>query len=203
MARRGARVIGLDRSVELMLEARRLAVELASAPRFVRALAESLPFAEGAFELVAAGQCWHWFDAPAVAAETARVLRLGGRALLCSYDWVPLPGSVVAATEALILRHNPAWSLGGGDGRHPEYARALAAGGFVEVSSGELDADAIYSHAGWRGRIRASAGVGASLPPQGVRELDEEHGRMLAQRFAAEPLRVPHRVYWALGRRAG
>jgi hypothetical protein len=54
-----------------------------------------------------------------------------------------------------------------------------------------------YSHATWRGRIRASAGVAASLPTEAVESFDNEHAAMLAQRFPGETLLVPHRV-WAL-----
>ena len=45
-----------------------------------------------------------------------RVLKPDGRVVLCSFDWVPLPGSVVEATEELILAHNSSWNLDGGDG---------------------------------------------------------------------------------------
>jgi len=39
--------------------------------------------------------------------------------------------------------------------------------------------------------------VAASLRPDAVAEFDDAHARMLAERFPAEPLAVPHRV-WAL-----
>jgi hypothetical protein len=60
-----------------------------------------------------------------------------------------------------------------------------------------------YSHEGWRGRIRASAGIKASLDEPGVARFDAEHAAMLAARFPAEPLLVPHRVWWASARRPG
>lgn len=56
--------------------------------------AEALPFADAAFDVVVSAQSWHWFDAPAAAAEFARVLRPGGAAAIVlnqldvRIDWV-------------------------------------------------------------------------------------------------------------------
>ena len=50
---------------------------------------------------------------------------------------------------------------------------------------------------GWVGRIRASAGVGASLPPEQVERFSEELHALLAGRGEPDPLTVPHRV-WAV-----
>ena len=52
-----------------------------------------------------------------------------------------------------------------------------------------------YSHEAWRGRIRASAGVGASLPPGKVARFDAEHAAMLAGRFPEDPFVAPHRCF--------
>lgn len=67
--------------------------------------------------------------------------------------------------------------------------------GSIETFS--FDVEAPYTHEGWRGRIRASAGVAASLPKYGVRRFDRELGSLLDSRFPEDPLGVPHRV-WAV-----
>jgi len=59
----------------------------------------------------------------------------------------------------------------------------------------------VYTHEGWHGRIRASAGVGATLLPERVEAFDRELGEILARRFPDDPLEVPHRL-WALVCRA-
>ena len=53
----------------------------------------------------------------------------------------------------------------------------------------------VISHEAWRGRIRASAGVGASLSPEAVARFDAEFAELLRVRFPEEPLTVPHRVF--------
>jgi SAM-dependent methyltransferase len=151
------------------------------------------------FDLVTAGQCWHWFDRPRAAAEARRVLKPGGRLVIAHFDWIPLPGNVADATEKLIEKHNPKWQLGGGRGIHPLWARDLAIAGFMNIETFSFDVDTIYTHEAWRGRIRASAGVGASLAPGAVAAFDGELRAMLTERFPDDPIRVLHRVFAAIG----
>jgi hypothetical protein len=43
----------------------------------------------------------------------------GGRTIvICHFDWLPLPGNVVEATEQRILAHNPGWGLAGENGTY-------------------------------------------------------------------------------------
>ena len=123
-----------------------------------------------------------------------RVLRPGGWLLVMSFDWLPLAGSVVETTEALILRHNPSWTLGGRDGLHPEWIAQVGRAGFTGVECFSFDVDEPYTHEGWRGRVRASAGVGASLPPDAVAAFDRDLAALLAER-APDPMGVPHRLF--------
>jgi hypothetical protein len=102
------------------------------------------------------------------------------------------------ATEALILEHNPSWSGGNGTGLHGGNLADLSLVGFRDIETFSFDLAIAYSHGGWRGRIRASAGIGASLPVGKIRRFDREHAALLAERFAEEPLQVPHRLWAAL-----
>ena len=196
-ARRGAMVTGLDIAAELLAEARRLAGDEGLAVDFRSGRAEATGLPAAGFDVVAAGQCWHWFDRPAAAAEARRLLKSGGRLVICHFDWIPLPGNVVAATEALIERHNPDWRLGGGSGLYPAWLADAAAAGFADIETFSRDLAVPYGHGAWRGRIRASAGVGGSLPPAAVAAFDEDLAALLAEAFPDDPLQVPHRV-WAV-----
>ena len=102
----------------------------------------------------------------------------------------------------LILAHNPAWQMGGGSGLYPAWLGQVAGAGFVDLESFSFDLDVPYSHVAWRGRIRASAGVGASLPAAQVEVFDADLATLLARDFAGEPLAVPHRVWAVIARRA-
>ncbi len=147
-----------------------------------------------------AGQCWHWLDARQTVPEIQRVLIRGGRLVVAQFDWLPVPGGVVEATERLIEYHNPHWKLGGGNGLHPEFERDVSAGGFRDIETFSFDIEVAYSHEAWRGRIRSSAGVGASLPDEAVEAFDRDLSRLLKDRFSDDPLPTPHRVYALVAR---
>lgn len=198
LAQRGAAVTGLDHSEAMLAAARRLASEAGLAVDFRQGRAEATGLSEDHFDVVTAGQCWHWFDRPAAAAEVQRVLKPSGRLVICHFDWIPLPGNLVAATEALIEAHNPHWAGGGGTGLHAAWLADAAQAGFTAIETFSFDHDAVYSHAAWRGRVRASAGVGASLAPKAVDRFDAAHETLLAERFPDDPLHVPHRAWTML-----
>ncbi len=163
----------------------------------VASRAEELPFPDDTFDVVAAGQCWHWFDRRRTAAEVRRLLKPRGRLVIAHFDWLPLPGSVVAATEALIRAHNPDWIYDGGDGRYPQWIAPVEDAGFGDVKTFEFDLNVPYTHVAWLGRVRASAGIGASLEEAAVADFNAAHEIVLKEGFTDEPLRVPHRV-WAM-----
>jgi len=195
LAARGMIVAGLDRSASMLQEADRLAREAGLDVRFVEATAEATGMETASLDLVTAGQCWHWFDRKQAAAEAMRILVPGGKLVLGHFDWIPLAGNMVEATEKLIERFNPKWTLGGGMGIHPQYLSGLSTSGFKNLETHSFDLDIPYSHEDWRGRIRASAGVGASLPPDKVAEFDAALAKILSARWPQEPMSVLHRTW--------
>lgn len=203
LALRGARtVIGVDPSEALTSQARNLDDAAGVQVEYLHTTAESTGLPSESADLVVAAQCWWWFEAESAAKETHRLLASGGHLVIASLDWLPLPGSVVEATEQLIRQANPGWTLYGGTGRHPGWLDDLRLAGFSNVRSFEYDVDIPYTHDAWRGRIRASAGIGATLAPDKVEAFDRTHANMLAERFPNDPLSVPHRIYAAIGHRA-
>jgi SAM-dependent methyltransferase len=195
LAQRGCRVTGLDPSVEMLRQARRLDRRAQVSADHLVALAEHTGLPRAAFDVVTAGQCWHWFDRPRAAAEVRRVLKPGGRVLLAHFDWLPLRGNVVEATEQLIAHHNPAWTFGGGTGLYPQWLTDLGQAGFAGIETFSFDVDVPYTPEAWRGRIRASAGVGASLSADAVARFDRELAELLGDRFPGSSLQIPHRVF--------
>lgn len=202
LARRGWRVDGIDRSAEMLAAARLLAAEDAVEPAFHVAPAESLPFADGSFVLATAGTCWHWFDRPAAAAEARRVLAPGGHLVIAALEWREHPGNAVEATCRLIAAHNPDWAMKTDSFTFSfDWAAELGRWGFADIEKHAFEADIPYTHEAWRGRIRASAGVGASLPPDAVTRFDAELAALLARDFPDDPLAVPHQVMMIVARR--
>jgi SAM-dependent methyltransferase len=201
LAQRGLAVTGLDISAEMIAAARALDVAGGVALDYVLGKAEDTGLPAGSFDLVTAACCWHWFDRPKAAAEVLRLLKPGGTLAICSQDWLPLGENVVAQSETILQRHNPAWPFGGGDGLKPGFVGDLRRAGFAGIESFSVDVAIPYSRDGWRGRLRASAAVSGSLPPDKVAAVDAELAAMLARDFPAEPLQVPHCVFAAWGRK--
>ncbi len=200
LAIRGAsKVIGIDPSEAITREAQNLDKAAGVYVDYVNTTAESTGLPSQSVDLVIAGQCWWWFDSTSAIKEALRVLTPGGHLVIASLDWLPLPGSVPEATEELIRSANPRWTLYGGAGRHPVWIDEVNQGGFVEVNSFEYDLQIPYTTVAWRGRIRASAGIGASLTPDEVEKFDRAHATMLADRFPGDILQVPHRIYAVIG----
>lgn len=197
LAVRGCEVTGLDHSASLLAQAAEMDRAAGVEVKQVRARVENADFSPASFDVVTAGQCWHWFDRPRTAALVRKWLRPGGRLLIAHFDWLPLAGNMVQDTERLILAYNPGWTLHSGSGLYPAWLKDVAEAGFTDLRTYSFDLDVPYSHADWRGRIRASAGIGAALDEAKVKRFDAELASMLAARHAVEPMQVPHRV-WVL-----
>jgi SAM-dependent methyltransferase len=181
-------------------QARRLDRATGVAVAYVVARAESPGLRDASFDAISAGQCWHWFERARAAREVRGLLRPGGRVIIAHFDWLPLAGNVVEATEWLIRQHNPGWRGHGGSGLHPAWLGDLALAGFNGLETFSFDQAVSYSRVAWRGRVRASAGIAASLGRAAVARFDAEHAAMLAHDFPADPLLVPHRCWAAVGR---
>jgi SAM-dependent methyltransferase len=110
LARRGARVTGLDLSVGYLAEARDRATANHVDVDWVQADAEHLPFPDASFDRVWGNAVLHHLDIGRAAAELYRVLRPGGWAVLCEpwgdnplFRWarcrLPYPGKARTADE--------------------------------------------------------------------------------------------------------
>src|SRR5262245_10207780 len=180
-ALRGARVIGIDPDGRLLDQARRLDVAASATVEYKIGTAEAIPLPDGVADVVSAGQCWDWFDGRKAAGEFSRITKPSGHVVVAYFSWLTSPGNVVEATERLIKKHNQNWKFGGGIGVDFRSLPHLQAAGFSKVETFSYDIDAPYTPEGWRGRIRASAGVGASLAPAEGDAFDAELARLLEE----------------------
>ena len=199
-AKRGCKVMGLDPAEKLLAKAEALDASEGVSMEYRVGYAEDTGLPGQSFDVVTAGQCWHWFDRPRAAAEITRLLRPDGRLVIAHFDWIPLPGNIVRATEELIEPHNRKWDMGWGMGIHPQWLRDLGEAHYREIETFSYDINVPYTPEAWRGRIRASAGVGGTLSPEEVERFDAEHAVLLAQRYPGNRLEIPHRVFAVISR---
>jgi len=200
LALRGWRVTGIDISADMISAALRLDAAAGVTVDYMVARSEATGVPAAVFDLVCAGTCWHWFDKPAAAREVHRLLTPNGQLVVAAMEFQSQPGNIVSATCRLIHQHNPQWP---NDqlGFRFEWAEDLSAVGLAIVDRFQFDFAVPYTHEAWRGRIRASAGVSASLAPAAVDAFDREHAALLRMRFPQEPLAVPHRVLAIVARK--
>jgi len=84
-----------------------------------------------------------------------------------------------------------------GTGIYVQWTIDAGRAGFVDLETFSFDVAVPYTSEDWRGRIRASAWVGATHDAEWVADFDAEHARRLAAKFPTGELLAPHRV-WAL-----
>ncbi len=198
-ALRGCKVVGIDPDARMLAQARELDQQAGASVTYVQATAESTGLEIGTADIVAAGQCWHWFDRTRAIEEAVRLLKPGGKLVIAHFDWLPLAGSVVEATESLIKRYNPNWHLGGGMGMYPQWLPGLSAAGLGNIETFSYDIKVPYPPEAWRGRIRASAGV-VALDAASAQRFEDEHARLLNERFPSAVLETPHRIFAVIAR---
>jgi SAM-dependent methyltransferase len=192
LTERGAQVACVDLRFELLNRSN-------AAGSHIAARTEALPFCDAAFDVVTAAQCWHWFDRHAAPGEILRVLKPHGRVAVIYQTYIPLPGSVAERTEQLILRHRPGWRHANSTGINGQVLRDLQISGFTEIESFSFDLEIPFTCESWRGYIRTSSAVGASMSLAQLSRFDAEHELILQQ--VQEPLQIPHRIFAAVARR--
>jgi SAM-dependent methyltransferase len=129
----GARVLGVDPDERMAAQARAGGVEVE-----VARIEEWDP-AGATFNMVVAGQAWHWIDPVAGASTAGRALQPGGRLAVFWNSFRPPPGLGEAMT-AVVRRVVPDAPLGGGLPGPDGYAR-LADRAFGGMRAAEVFQD--------------------------------------------------------------
>ena len=192
LARQGAVVSGVDIAPEQTEQARRLSSAEGLQIKFEVSPAEAAPFPERSFDVATANQCFLYFDKPRTLASLRRLLIPGGRLVTSHFNWLPKVDAIASASEALVLQFNPSWQGGGFDGTIVPVPNWMPPDMVLEGFFW-FDTDIPFNRETWRGRIRASRGVGATLAPEEVAAFDKEHAAILAQ-IAPLEFTIKHRL---------
>ncbi len=104
LAHRGARVTAVEPGAGMAAQLRAFAPDV----RLVRGDADALPFRDGAADLIAYAQSWHWTDPRRSVPEALRVLRRGG-ALAMWWNLPDLDVPWVARQEERLAERCPAY----------------------------------------------------------------------------------------------
>jgi len=191
-ARRGCHVSAVDVAENQVRQGRRAAEAEGLEIDFRTGPAEAFEAPPGSLDLITAGQCWLYFDRERMIPLVHRLLAPGGRLVTCHFSWLPRLDPVARASEQLVLAHNPDWSAADWSGEVPPEP-GWASPGFQVATFFWYDEPVEFTRESWRGRIRASRGIGAALSPAEIRRFDEEHAQML-ERMVPERFEVLHRV---------
>ncbi len=188
-----AKVTGVDISAGQVDMAKAAANREGLQIDFQQSGAEKLPFADDAFDVVTANQCWLYFDLQKTIPEVLRVLGPGGRLLVSHFSFMPRLDPIVRASEELVLQHNPDWSGADWDGvlpAEPDWSREALelVGLFV------YEEQIPFTRESWRGRMRALRGIAASLSEAAVSAFDAEHEALLAA-MALDEFEICHRIH--------
>ncbi len=184
----GAKIVGTDVSAPQIDAAEAAAKEKNADIAFLVSPAETLPFADGAFDCVTAAQCFWYFDREKAIAEIRRVLRPNGLFVKIYLTW-SLSDPVARRSYRLTKRLNPDWSSGS-TGYRDVYNHPFP-DGKVEVFGCDLP----FTRETWHGRMCACRGTLASMDAETFRVWDMRHRRMLEK--IPESFTVRHRLYIA------
>lgn len=126
--RQGARFTGVDPAPEQIRQARALANRDGMEIDFRCSAAEDCGFPDGSFDTATACQCFTYFNHARLAPRLHRMLKPGGIFAVLYMAWLPGEDPVAGQSEALILRHNPAWT-GCGETGAPSPSRRITGPG--------------------------------------------------------------------------
>ena len=197
LAARGARVLGVEPSEELIQAASAVPSSgLPGSVQYLKAFAETFSSPQS-FPIVTAVRAWHWFDRIQTIQNVKRVLEPGG--LLIVIDSIFLPDSEIAKITFETIKRNgierkPAGSKAETaerrNGFPAHWFEEWQAHGFEPIHEWQQDYMLPYTHEEWCGKIRS-----VSWMVHAEQDLKSKVTQELMQALSTfpSPVEVPHR----------
>ena len=191
-AKQGAHVTGVDISKGQIEAAKTLASQKKLNVRFIVAKAEETNLPDKSFDVITASMCWGYLDQKKMPEEAARLLRKNGLLLISSLNWERDGDTITQRTGELLKKY----------GSERKHQRRREAGSIIPEWSKEKFRLKTYhtyyvtipfTKESWRGRIRASRGVGAILSREKTEEFDREHQKLLDD-IGKDHFDIKHRI---------
>lgn len=145
--------------------------------------AESLPFADGCFDVVTVATAFHWFDADIALGEIRRVLRPAGQVALVWNTRISVPGWT-QALSALLRSVRPAELVG--DWGAGSSQALVESDLFEDVEYAEFAHSQTLDLAGLRGVVASRSYVSA-LPPEGRADVMTRVDQLYADAVLGQP----------------
>ncbi|MDR2546565.1 MAG: methyltransferase domain-containing protein [Lachnospiraceae bacterium] len=165
---------------------------------YITCPADQVPLADGSFDVVTACQCFWYFPVETTIPEIKRLLKRGGKLAILSMIGLPRESAILAKSEELVLKYNPNWN-GCNLDRVKLTPPDWLGDSFSVVALHEYVEEVAFTRKSWCGRMRACRGVGATLPPDLVKEYDKEHFYALCN-MAGEVFTIPHQFLFQIYR---
>jgi len=191
-AKQGAHVTGVDISKGQIEAAKTLASQKKLNVRFIVAKAEETNLPDKSFDVITASMCWGYLDQKKMPEEAARLLRKNGLLLISSLNWERDGDTITQRTGELLKKY----------ASERKHQRRREAGSIMPEWAKEKFRLKTYhtyyvtipfTKESWRGRIRASRGVGAILSREKTEEFDREHQKLLDD-IGKDHFDIKHRI---------
>jgi ubiquinone/menaquinone biosynthesis C-methylase UbiE len=185
-------VTGIDPSSALLNEAKRQNLSAGTKINYFLASAEATGLLSSSFDVVVAGQAWHWFQQNEAINEVKRILKPNGSLIIAHYEWTTEKNSVPELTEQLMKKYNPEWKKVSVDSAYYRQLQTTLNDNQFETKLTTIDVMEEYTQEQWCGRVRASPVVSGVLDERTLKQFDREHAKKLSQNFS-QTLAIKHR----------
>lgn len=139
---------------------------------------EKLEFPDESFDDITACQCFFYFDHDKLAYKLCRMLTDKGKLAVLYLGWLPHEDPIIAESERLIVKYNPAWT-GRGETIHKNHIPEVYREYFSTVIDTAYCLEVPFTRESWHGRIKACRGVGASMDEANLTAFEAEHKAFL------------------------